>query len=138
MRVFSQKIGVSFLAVLVLFSTFSFTISSHYCGEHLVDTSFFGEARDCRGMKPSEIAKKQTIITKKSCCKDVKEFIEAPAFEKERLQKISPDKFNFIVAFAYSYIYLFQESSFQPIFNKEFPPPDPEQDYQALLQTYLI
>lgn len=138
MRVFLQKIGVLFLAVLVLFSTFSFAISSHYCGEHLVDTSFFGEASDCRGMKPSETKKEQTSVTKKSCCKDVIEFIEAPTFEKEKLQKISPDKFNFIVAFTYSYIHLFQESTFQPIPYKDLPPPDPNQDYQALLQTYLI
>ena len=35
------------MALLVLFSTFSFTLASHYCGDVLVDSSLFGKVETC-------------------------------------------------------------------------------------------
>ena len=35
------------LAIIVLLSTLSFTVDSHYCGERLVDVAVFSEVRGC-------------------------------------------------------------------------------------------
>lgn len=35
------------MAFVVLFSTMSFTISSHFCGDNLVGVSYFGKAKTC-------------------------------------------------------------------------------------------
>ena len=51
------------MALLVLFSTVSFTVEKHFCGDTLVDVSVFSEAQKC-GMEAME------ILQKKTCCKD--------------------------------------------------------------------
>ena len=44
------------MALLVLFSTFSFSVAQHYCGDVLVDYSFMGHAESC-DMEVQESAK---------------------------------------------------------------------------------
>jgi hypothetical protein len=42
------KLSSFCMALLVLFSTFSFTtLASHYCGDVLVDSSLFGKVETC-------------------------------------------------------------------------------------------
>ncbi len=64
---FVHKIFSMLLALLVLFSTVSFTIEKHFCGDVLVDVSVFAEAQKC-GMEALEMATRN--LAKKSCCKD--------------------------------------------------------------------
>ena len=59
------KITSISLAFLVLFSTLSFTVEKHYCGDFLVDVSYVGHTDGC-GMEMDALSK----TTKKSCCKD--------------------------------------------------------------------
>ena len=59
------KIASISLAFLVLFSTLSFTVEKHYCGDFLVDVAYVGHADGC-GMEMDARSK----TTKKSCCKD--------------------------------------------------------------------
>ena len=47
MREVTHKIGSFFLAFLLLFSTLSFTLEMHFCGETLVDYALFHPAEDC-------------------------------------------------------------------------------------------
>ena len=133
-----KKIGASLLAFLVLFSTFSFTVDSHYCGEFLVDTSYFGKADGCGMEKAIDVSSKETSVKKKSCCKDVTEFIQAPNFEKQELLKISQKQVSFVFAYTYSYINIFKETQLKNEFYKDFSPPDIHQNYQVLFQTFLI
>ncbi|MGB0892687.1 MAG: HYC_CC_PP family protein [Flavobacteriaceae bacterium] len=138
MKSIFKKIGASLLAFIVLFSTFSFTVDSHYCGEFLVDTSYFGKADDCGMEKVTNLSSKETSVKKKSCCKDVTEFIAAPNFDNQELLKISQEQTDFVLIYAYSYINRFKETQLRNEFFKDFSPPDIEQNYQALFQTFLI
>lgn len=133
-----KKIGAILSALLVLFSTFSFTVDSHYCGEFLVDASYLGKADGCGMEKAIDVSSKEASVKKKSCCKDVTEFIQAPNFEKQELLKISKEQVNFVIAYTYSYINLFKEAQLRNEFYKDFSPPDIQQDYQVLYQTFLI
>ena len=59
------KISSIILAFSVLFSTFSFTVEKHYCGDFLVDVSYVGQADGCGMEKSSSINE-----FKKKCCRD--------------------------------------------------------------------
>ena len=71
MKEFLVKISSFLLAFLVLISTFSFTVDSHYCGDFLIEVSFTGET-ECCGMKMDTTSK----IKKKNCCKHEVQKIE--------------------------------------------------------------
>jgi hypothetical protein len=128
-----SKIASFLLALLVLFSTFSFTVEKHYCGEFLMDVSFVGDADDC-GMDMEKISAK-----KKKCCKDEVHQIEG----QDTLQQSSIDDFDFskqqfLVSFYISYNDLFIENESKKIYYKDFSPPEIPKDYQVLHQSFLI
>ena len=134
MKHFFLKIASISLAFLVLFSTFSFTVEKHYCGDFLVDVSFTGDAKDC-GMQMDGIAETK----KKNCCKDEVENIEG----QDELQLNSSIKFDFknqefLTAFLISYQGVFINKASKKTCYKDFSPPDIPIDYQVLFQTFLI
>lgn len=128
-----KKIFSVTLAILVLTSTFSFTVAKHYCGEFLVDVSFSGETEGC-GM-----SKKMMKTTRKNCCKDEVHKIDGQD-ELQQFSKLDLDfeKQQFLVAFVYSYRNLFIPKEKQLTYFIDFSPPDNGIDYQVLYQTFLI
>ncbi len=129
-----SKISSILLAFLVLFSTMSFTVEKHFCGDFLMDVSFTGDAEKC-GMEMEAKASKK----KKNCCKDEVHKIEG----QEELQltsfdKISFEKQQFLTAFLFSYKDLFIDTSLEKVFQKDFPPPEISFNYQISYQTFLI
>ena len=134
MKQFSTKIASLTLALLVLLSTFSFTVDKHYCGDFLVDVSFTGEAEGC-GMKMD-----QTSSTKKkNCCKDEVQKIEGQdELQNHKVDNITFENQQFLVTFLTSYKDLFVEIESNNKFYKDFSPPDIPLDYQILYQTFLI
>jgi len=65
-----RSISLLFCALVIVFCNYGFHISQHWCGETLVNTSFFGEAEGCDHYKkktvscPFHAAKEQP----KKCC----------------------------------------------------------------------
>ena len=45
-QVFHKTLAIS-MSFVVLFSTMSFTINMHYCGDTLVETALFQKAKGC-------------------------------------------------------------------------------------------
>ena len=86
MKQIFTKITSFTVALLVLFSTFSFTVEKHYCGDFLVDVSFTGNLEVCN----TDIASNNSVRIKK-CCKDEIQKIEG----QDELQQIQIEKFNF-------------------------------------------
>ena len=128
-----SKISSFLLALLVLFSTFSFTVEKHFCGDFLMDVSFIGHADGC-GMDMEKVSAK-----KKSCCKDEVHHIEG----QDELQQTSVDEFNFskqqfLASFYISFNDLFTENESKKTYYKDFSPPDIPLDYQVLYQSFLI
>ena len=126
------------MALLVLFSTMSFGISEHFCGNLLVDTSIFSSAETC-GMEMEKTTPMEGCsIEKNNCCKDVVKLIEG-----NNNLNISINKMDFqqelLVAFFYlTYIDLFEglEENIIPYIG--YPPPFLITDIQLLDETYLI
>ena len=58
------------MAFVVVFSTMSFSIDMHYCGDTLVDSTMFGSAANC-GMEMEKTSTKECSISKKNCCNNL-------------------------------------------------------------------
>ncbi|WP_258848493.1 hypothetical protein [Polaribacter sp. WD7] len=124
------KITSIILALFVLFSTFSFTVEKHYCGDFLMDVSFTGDADDCTTVMKA---------SKSKCCKDEVYQIEG----QDELQQFTSHNFDFektqfLVAFYISYQDLFVVDESDKVIHIDFPPPDIPKNFQVLHQSFLI
>ncbi len=137
MKKLFHKILSLLLTVVMLFSTLSFTIDMHYCGNMLVDAALFAKAEGC-GMEQPTSNTTSCTITKKSCCTDTQ-----LTYEGQDELKISFDKLGikhqvFVVALSYSYVHLFEEQEIDRIPFEEYPPPLLVKDIRLLNETFLI
>ncbi len=111
-----HKISSVYLALIVLLSTVSFTIDSHYCGDTLVDSSLFGHVETCGMDKQLSRNDCQSEVQDDSCCSDKQLVVEG----QDDL-KMSFNTLNFdIVPF------------------RDYTPPYLVRNVQKLHETYLI
>lgn len=133
---FFHKSFSTLLALFVLFSTVSFTVEKHFCGDVLIDVGVFSEAQKC-AMEAFEI--EQEIITKKLCCKD-----ELHIFQGQKeLNRSSFDDLEFqqqlfIASFTYTFVNLFEGLAEQIIPHKNYFPPNLIANIQVLDQVFII
>ena len=138
MKIFLFKIASFLLALLVLFSTFSFTVEKHYCGEFLMDVSFTGSADDC-GMEMEKPSTEGCPITKKNCCDDKQLAIEGQdELHQTHFEDVNFSKQQFLISLFISYHDLFIENRSNKINYKDQSPPDIPTNYQVLYQSFLI
>jgi len=126
----THKIFAVTLSALVLFSTFSFTVEKHYCGNTLVDVSVFSEVKGC-DMEMKATSKKKT------CCKDTVDVIEG----QDELNTVSFDDLLFskqLLFSTYGYVSLFESVQKRVIPDKDYSPPDIIFDIQLLDEVFLI
>nr|WP_262910955.1 hypothetical protein [Flaviramulus multivorans] len=120
------------MALLVLFSTVSFTIEKHYCGDVLVDVSVFTEAQKC-GMEALE------ILQKKTCCKDEVDVIQGQDQLKfSSFEDLDFQQQIFVASLAYAFINLFEGLPQQVVPHKDYSPPNLVADIQVLDQVFII
>ena len=120
------------LALVVLFSTVSFTVEKHFCGEILVDVSIFSEVERC-AMETMELTQK------KSCCKDEVDVIEGQdELKTTSFEDLEFEQQQFLIAFAQSYLNLFESLPKEVISHKDYSPPNLVYDIQVLDQVFLI
>ena len=130
------------MALLVLFSTMSFSVEMHYCGDHLVDFSFMQKVDTC--MMKAEKAKSQSQCSmmdmdmEMDCCSDVEVVFEGQDDLKLSFDQLSFDQQIFLTSFVYSYINLFEGFDENIIPFKDYAPPPLIRDVQILDQTFLI
>ena len=138
MKQLFQKITALLMAFVVLFSTMSFSISEHYCGEYLVDSALFSKAESC-GMeleKPSP--NKDCNVKKSNCCSDVIKQFEGQSELKTDFSNLNFKQQVFITSYVYSYINLFKGLEQNIIPFKNYSPPLIVTDIQVLDQVFLI
>lgn len=134
-----QKYSSLILALLVLVSTFSFTIEKHFCGELLVDQAVFSKVKDC-GMSSHNMDTMMTLeMISDSCCTNTHLAIDG----QDEL-KISFDNLNFnqqvivAAAFTFSFTELFEGSPELVIPFKDYSPPLLVSDIHLMDQVFLI
>ncbi|MBL4605487.1 MAG: hypothetical protein JKY02_07475 [Flavobacteriaceae bacterium] len=133
MKALIKKISATILLFVLLFSSMSYIIDKHYCGETLVDVSYFGEADNC-GMEGMRINSDAVKIKKKKCCKNETIVIEWSTFDKEKLTTLQSIGLEFVL----SYINSIQDIVLETAYYIDFSPPDIEEDIQVLQQVFLI
>ena len=125
------------LSLLVLFSTVSFTVEKHFCGDNLVDIALFTNAKTC-GME-TETNSSETCLKKKSCCKDEVDVHQGQdELTVNGFDELNWDQQLFLTSFAYSYINLFEILKKEIVPHKNYSPPNLVADIQLLNDTFLI
>lgn len=131
-----QHIASIMMAVLVLFSTFSFTVDMHYCGNRLVDKAVFSKAKGC-GME-MESAPKDHSQMKDSTCSDRKLVVQGQKELKHSFHDLNLQQQLFLTAFTYSFVGQFQAAPEQIIPFKDYSPPLLVSDIHLEDQVFLI
>ena len=126
------------MALLVLLSTVSFTVESHYCGDILVDSSLFGHVETCGMEVQQKPSSSECNITKKDCCSDEQIAIKGQETLKTSFDKIEKSQQIFIVAFFHTYKNLFLEPQTDSNSFKKYSPPLLVRYIQVIDQTFLI
>ncbi|XCF07842.1 hypothetical protein ABI125_08260 [Tamlana crocina] len=132
-----HKIMSMLMAFVVLFSTMSFTMNMHYCGDTLVETALFQKAKGC-GMEMENPSTENCSITKKNCCDDKQLSIEGQDELQLTIDKISFEQQVFIASFVYTYINLFEGLEKNVTAYEEYKPPLVIRRIYKLDETYLI
>lgn len=134
-----HKIASILMAFVVLLSTMSFTINSHFCGDMLVDTSYFVKGQSCGMDMQQEKKSDECSVIKKNCCQDVASVVEGQDTLKiTSFDQLSFDQQVFIASFYYSYVNLFEGIHDKVIPFKNYSPPLVVKDIHVLDEVYLI
>lgn len=128
-----QKLGSLVMALLVLFSTVSFTVDKHFCGTYLVDLAVFSEAQDCGMEHPTE-----GEMAGEDGCSDQKISVKGQKELKISFNDLELPQQVFLSTFTYSYVDLFEELPKQLIPFSDYSPPLLVYDIQLRDQTFLI
>jgi len=126
------------MALLVLFSTLSFTVDSHYCGDTLVDSSLFGHAETCGMEVQQKSSSSECDITNKDCCSDEQLIVDGQDDLKTSFDTLEKEQQLFVATFVYTYINLFEESQRNINSFRDYSPPPLVRDIQVFDQTFLL
>ena len=125
------------MAIVVLFSTMSFTIDMHYCGDSLVETAIFKKAKGC-GMEMENPSTEGCSVKVKDCCSDEQLKIDGQDELQLTFDKLTTDQQIFIASFVYTYINLFEGTEEKDTSFKDYVPPPVIRQIYKLDETYLI
>ncbi|MFX0555537.1 HYC_CC_PP family protein [Maribacter sp. CXY002] len=135
-----HKIAAISMALLVLFTTTSFSVDMHYCGDHLVDFSLSGNVDTC--MMKAEMSKSSSSCAmmemKMDCCSDLELSVIGHDDLKVSFDQLTLEQQVFVTSFVNSYTGLLLESSEKVTHFIDYSPPPLIRDVQILDQTFLI
>lgn len=132
-----HKIMSFTMAFVVLFSTMSFTVNMHYCGDNLVETAIFHKAKGC-GMEMQKPSTEGCAITKKNCCNDEQLVVDGQDELQLQVDIISFEQHLFIASFVYTYINGFEGLDKNVSSFEEYKPPLVIRQIFKIDETYLI
>ncbi len=138
MKRFVLKITSLGLALLVLFSTLSISVEKHFCGDFLVDISYFGNAKSCFEQFKNDACDVNKEIKKKDCCSDETHHIEGQDELKTDFDKLTLLKQQFVAAYLVSEYFLVSTPVKQLVVPKKYTPPKISPNVQVLFQIFII
>ena len=134
---FHKSISIA-LATLVLFTTMSFTVDMHYCGDALVDFSVLHNSESC-GMDQQQSENDcHNQVQDDSCCSDKQIVVEVQDDLKISFDTLNFEQQVFVATFFYSYINLFDSLDTNIVPSRDYTAPYLIRDIQKLHETYLI
>ena len=141
MKQFFHKIASISLALIVLLSSFSFTINKHICGGEIANVTLFVSADNC-GMDMNVCkkgtSKSNTSFQKEPCCKDISEVIQGNDNNQQAKQfELNLPQMKFLTAFVFTFINKFQEENTISSYSV-YEPPSVYKNIQTLFQVFRI
>jgi len=138
-QIFHKILSIS-LTLIVLLSSFSFTINKHICGGEVANMTLFISADNC-GMDmqvcKNEASEKQTVIDKEPCCSDISELIKGNENNQQAKEyQLEIPQMEFLTAFIYTYITKFKETTVSQYVM--YKPPLVYKNIQTLFQVFRI
>ncbi len=133
-----HKIASLFMAFVVLFSTMSFTVDMHYCGDTLVDITIFHKVKTC-GMEtltPSNTD--ECAITKNNCCSDQQISVEGQDELQLSFSTVSLEQQKIVTSFVSINLNLFEIGEKEVNSYTDYTPPLVVRQLFKLDETYLI
>lgn len=128
------------MALLLLFSTMSFTVNMHYCMGKLVDFSLFDNVESCNMI--SDVTETSntcpSMKMEMACCQDVQIAQMGQHELKNTLDQSSSDRQDVIVVFFNPYLQLFEGPEENITAFKAYTPPPLILDIHILDQSFLI
>lgn len=137
MKSFLHKTLAICMAILVLFTTMSFTVNMHYCGDSLVDLALFQNAQTC-GMEQQQTDHCSEGISEDPCCTDKQVVIEGQDDLKISFDNLNFEQQVFVATFFYTYIDLFEGLDTNVVPFRDYKPPLLIRDIQKLHESYLL
>ncbi len=125
------------MAIVVLFSTMSFTVDMHYCGDSLVDSAILHKAENC-GMKMQNPSSEDCNITIKDCCSDKQISIDGQVELNISIDTLTFDQQFFVALFVYSYSNIFEELEENITLHRDYTTPPVIRQIYKLDETYII
>ena len=125
------------MTFVVLLSTMSFTMNMHYCGDSLVETVFFKDAKGC-GMKMDMPMDKDCSVSKENCCSDKQITADGIDDIKQSLEHLTLKQQQFVVLLTYTYHSLFKESTQSNDTFISYKPPLVCKQIYKVDESYLI
>jgi len=138
MKQIFHKISSFLMAIVVLFSTMSFTVDMHYCGDTLMDSAIFHKAETCGMEMEKSTPSSDCNITIKDCCSDEQLIIDGQDELKISFDKLTFDQQLFVASFVYTYINLFEGLEENVTSYRDYAPPLVIRQIYKLDETYLI
>ncbi|WP_027125010.1 HYC_CC_PP family protein [Gelidibacter mesophilus] len=126
------------MAGLVLFSTLSFALNMHFCGDTLVDFSLFDNVKTCGMEKQKSTKDCGTELTKSTCCSESQIIMEGQDDLKLSFDTLTFEQQVFVATFYHSYLNLFEVQDENSVPFRDYNPPFVIRDIQKLHETYLI
>ena len=124
------------LSLILLISTFSFTVESHFCGDHLVDIAIFSTVEGC-GMEMKARTSEEKEITKKGCCRDDAHFVEGNSIEQQAIHKLNLPQVYFVASFVMSSQETLANTTSDDSFY-QYIPPLVDRDITVLFENFRI
>jgi len=136
-----HKILAVIIALVVLFSSLSFTVEKHVCMGEITNTSYFTSVDSCGMIMVEDDCNRDHFsshkMEKEKCCNDIQELIPGNQNEQQAIDSFELKQMQFVFAYTYTYLNLFDEQA-QPIAFHYHPPPQVDKEIQVLYQTFLI
>lgn len=132
-----HKITSFLMAFVVLFSTMSFSVDMHFCGNTLVNTAVFQKAKGC-GMEMQKPTSEGCEITKKNCCSNQQIVVDGQNELQLSVDKLTLEQQVFMTSFVYTYHALFEGVEEHTNFYGDSSPSQVVRHIYKLDESYLI
>lgn len=129
------------MAFVVLFSTLSFSVNKHYCGEMLFSKTLFFQAQDC-GMQQMYVCGDDNTssqsVKNNGCCHNETLLIKGQNLEQKAITATNLDIQKIAVIPNFNILSFEDIYQKKPTFYKNYSPPLLVKNIPVLVQSFLI